>query len=94
MKEFHDYLLTRTEISGAFPMTLEVYSDPCAKDAFSLGSVGEDASAEPRPPLSPKDEKPIVLYVKNTAMPRVGREPDETILSDLLADGYLVAVLD
>ena len=37
---------------------------------------------------------PLILYVVGTAMPRVGTDSDETILSDLLGRGYLVAVLD
>ena len=94
MKDLGKYFVTRTEIVGAFPMTLEVYADSDSRDAYSAESGREDARREPRPPLSPKEEKPIVLYVRNTCMPRVGRESDDTILSDLLKEGYLLTVLD
>lgn len=40
------------------------------------------------------DKTPLILYVIGSAMPRVGTDSDERILSDLLSRGYIVAVLD
>ena len=37
---------------------------------------------------------PTVVYLKNLAIRRLGQEPDEPIIRDLLADGDLVLVLD
>ncbi len=37
---------------------------------------------------------PLVVYLQNLAAPRVGTEPDESILADLRASGHLLAVLD
>jgi len=37
---------------------------------------------------------PLVIYLKNLAAPRVGKESDESILKDLRAAGNLVAVVD
>lgn len=39
-------------------------------------------------------EKPVVLYVMNTNTERIGTESDDTILADLLEDGFIVVVLD
>jgi hypothetical protein len=38
--------------------------------------------------------QPVVFYLVNLAAPRIGTEPDESIVRDLRADGYLVAILD
>lgn len=41
------------------------------------------------------ENKPaMVVYLVNLAIPRVGREPNETILADLRRDGCMVLVLD
>jgi hypothetical protein len=37
---------------------------------------------------------PLVIYLKNLAVPRAGRENDTSILRDLRAEGHLVAILD
>jgi hypothetical protein len=37
---------------------------------------------------------PAIVYLKNLAIPRIGTEPDETILADLVNAGNLVLVLD
>ena len=39
-------------------------------------------------------ETPLVLYVVGTATPRIGTDSDETIITDLLSRGFVVAVLD
>jgi len=48
------------------------------------------------PAAAPADgtASPLVLYLANLAAPRVGTEPDESILNDLRAAGHLVAVID
>jgi len=47
-----------------------------------------------RPVLSPTGLQPAIIYLKNLSIPRLGQEPDESILSDYLAAGDLVLVLD
>ena len=37
---------------------------------------------------------PLVIYLKNLSAPRIGTEPDETILRDLRREGYQIAILD
>ena len=37
---------------------------------------------------------PVILYVTNTCMERVGTESDEVIIGSILARGYIVVVLD
>ena len=37
---------------------------------------------------------PVVFYLTNLSAPRVGTEPDEPILRDLRAAGYLIVLLD
>lgn len=39
-------------------------------------------------------ESQIILYVVNTNTERIGLESDDTILTDLLGEGYIVVVLD
>ena len=43
---------------------------------------------------APSKKSPVILYLKNLAAPRMGREPDETILRDFSKEGYLVVALD
>jgi hypothetical protein len=42
----------------------------------------------------PSKPAPVVIYLSNLSTPRVGQEPDEPILNDLVKDGDLVLVLD
>ena len=49
--------------------------------------------------LKPQDTKttnplPVIFYLENLAVPRVGTDSDETIIHDFLSEGYLVAKLD
>ena len=37
---------------------------------------------------------PTVVYLKNLSIPRIGQEPDESIVGDLVKSGCLVLVLD
>ncbi len=49
---------------------------------------------EPLPPPAEDAPVPVVFYLENLVAPRVGTEPDESILRDLRAAGHLVVVLD
>ncbi len=49
---------------------------------------------EPEPAVPAEAGPPVVLYLANLAAPRVGTEPDESILRDLRAAGHLVVVID
>jgi hypothetical protein len=40
------------------------------------------------------DALPTVVYLKNLSAPRIGQEPDEPIIEDLLKSGHLVLILD
>ncbi len=47
------------------------------------------------PPLaSPTSRPPLIIYLTHLPTHRIGTEPDEAILADFRAAGYLVAVLD
>ncbi len=46
------------------------------------------------PSTFPSGVVPVVIYLKNLSIPRLGQDPDDAIIHDLLADGDLVLVLD
>src|SRR4051812_20163788 len=46
------------------------------------------------PATQPSSGLPVIVYLKNLATPRVGQEPDDTILADFVKQGQLVLVLD
>jgi hypothetical protein len=61
----------------------------------TIGStINGTVMVPPKPATNPDGTIPTVIYLKNLAIPRLGQEPDETIIRDLLADGDLVLVLD
>lgn len=57
-------------------------------------SVGTSISGQIRPPSQPSAPLPLVIYLKNLDIPRLGQEPDDSILNDLHAQGYLLLILD
>lgn len=63
---------------------------------WSSPATGRDLPLQLLEPTAPRTRgpQPLVLYLVNLAAPRTGTEPDEDIIRDLRADGYLVAVLD
>lgn len=66
-------------------------------DTWRSPATGGELRVELLPPVSAGSEsevRPLVIYLKNLAVPRVGMEPDESILRDLRADGLAVAVID
>ena len=68
-----------------------------AGESWESPATGKNLSLELLEPDAPASESagaPVVFYLKNLAAPRVGTEPDESILRDLRAAGHLVAVLD
>jgi len=61
----------------------------------TLGSAIEGTVLiPPHPAAGAEVLQPTIIYLKNLAIPRLGQEPDESILKDLLADGDLVLVLN
>lgn len=66
------------------------------KTAWPSATTGKSLSGEVLAPPDLDLSKPIatVVYLKNLSIPRLGQEPDEPILSDLVKDGDLVLVLD
>lgn len=59
-------------------------------------ATGRELPLQLLEPTAPRagGSQPLVFYLVNLAAPRAGTEPDESIIRDLRADGYLVAVLD
>src|SRR5262245_24719849 len=57
---------------------------PTTGQALRARVLAPTATASPSAPL------PLVVYLKNLSIPRLGREADESILRDLLATGHLV----
>ncbi|MBN2128147.1 MAG: Ig-like domain-containing protein [Sedimentisphaerales bacterium] len=41
-----------------------------------------------------EDGAPVIVYVKNHGYPRIGQEPDSSILADFVGEMYLVVVVD
>jgi hypothetical protein len=74
-------------LTCSFAIAAPVQWDSAATGKTLSGEVIEPA-AKPEGPL------PTVVYLKNLSIPRLGQEPDETILSDLSKSGQLVLVLD
>src|SRR5262249_12973554 len=58
------------------------------------GPVDGNLLLPPKPAAGADGNIPTVIYMKNLAIARLGREPDEPIIHDLLSDGDLVLVLD
>jgi dienelactone hydrolase len=64
---------------------------------FHSPALGADIPGSvlgPSSGASPGAVVPVVVYLKNLAIPRLGQEADEPIIADLRAQGYLVLVLD
>src|SRR5579864_6801744 len=64
--------------------------------SWSSGAAGKALNLKI---LEPKDfhtnqPSPMIIYLENLAVPRVGTDSDDTIIHDFLNDGYLVVVLD
>ena len=61
----------------------------------SIVTGGEIAGAVVLPAATGSNQAlATVVYLKNLSAPRVGQEPDETIIADLVKQGHLVLVLD
>jgi hypothetical protein len=41
-----------------------------------------------------EERAPVIIYILNAAMPRIGTEADASIMSDFIQDGYLLITLD
>lgn len=64
--------------------------------AWPSPATGRDLSIALLEPTAPPPGRaqPVVFYLVNLAAPRTGTEPDEPIIRDLRADGFLVVVVD
>ena len=71
----------------SFALAAPVQWDSATTGTTLSGEVIEPATASDGP-------LPTIVYLKNLSTPRLGQEPDETILADLGKSGYLVLVLD
>lgn len=65
-------------------------------DFWSSPATGRELPLQVLEPSGPPagGSPPLAIYLVNLAAPRTGTEPDEPIIRDLRADGFLVAVLD
>jgi hypothetical protein len=70
------------------PLWAETWISPATGQELALQFL------EPTAPIAPPARVPTVFYLTNLAAPRIGTEPDESILRDLRAAGHLVIVLD
>lgn len=63
---------------------------------WSSPATGRELPLQLLEPVAPPTGRaqPIVFYLVNLAAPRTGTEPDEPIIRDLRADGFLVVVVD
>ncbi len=57
-------------------------------------ATGGDVAGRVLEPAVPSDLLPVIISLKNLSLPRIGREPDDAILSDLRATGHLILELD
>src|SRR5579872_5028872 len=81
-------LLALSCFTGAY--AAEIYfQSPCTGSAID-GAV----MVPPKPATNADGSIPTIVYLKNLAILRLGQEPDEPIIHDLLNDGDLVVVLD
>jgi hypothetical protein len=68
-----------------------------AGESWTSPATGQPVPLEILEPATPPADGapvPVIFYLENLAAPRVGTEPDETILQDMRAAGHLVVVLD
>ena len=62
---------------------------------WESATTGTTLKGEVIEPATPSDKPlPTVVYLKNLSVPRLGQEPDESILGDLAKSGFLVLVVD
>jgi len=61
---------------------------------WQSAATGGEIHGQVHLPAHPEGALPTVTYLKNLAIPRIGLEPDEPIIADLVKAGYLVLVLD
>ena len=87
---------TYTDEYIGIPYAVTVYNDaeakPVAKPVSELDFLYE--TSEPNPYNLSADGKPVVYYVINTNTERVGTDSDVSIITGLLAEGYVVLVVD
>ena len=61
---------------------------------FQSAATGTAIDGHVHVPKATTKPIPTVVYLKNLSSPRIGREPDDAIIEDLLESGHLVLVLD
>jgi len=79
------------------PFLLVLLSGPLCAETWTSPATGQELTLEllePTVPVAPRAPVPVVFYLTHLAAPRIGTEPDESILRDLCAAGHLVVVLD
>lgn len=80
-------LISRLAISAELPTPKQITWNSETTGGSVAGLVYAPANAADKP-------LPTVVYQKNLSVERIGQEPDDAILADLLKDGNLVLVLD
>jgi hypothetical protein len=81
-------LLIACCIAATTPASEEITWKSVATEREVTGRLLLPPDADPAKPAA------TVVYMKNLAVPRLGKEGDETILADLLSAGHAVVVLD
>ena len=82
--------LTACAGAGSTPAQTGEWNSPVLNKALKteLFLPAEDA------PGGSRRGRPAIIYLKNLNFPRVGKEPDDSIIADLLKQGYLVMTID
>ena len=78
------------------PVDITIYNDPTTTYEPSTPDTMQYPyeTTEPNYNSATKGGKPVALYVINTNTERVGTESDVNIITSLLKEGYIVAVID
>ncbi len=61
---------------------------------WQSATTGTELHGELREPIPSDKPLATIVYLKNLSIPRIGQEPDESIIDDLVKSGDLVLVLD
>src|SRR5580700_790692 len=87
-------MIWATSVCAVGPTTLPATTEIKWQSATTGATIDGTLLVPAHPTLTAAGLQPTIIYLKNLAIPRLGQEPDESILADLLAAGDLVLVLD
>lgn len=96
-KVFGAWFLACSCTAGAFtapPATLPAGGEIQFHSPATGGVVNGKVLVPPKPAPSADGRIPLVVYLTNLSIPRLGQEPDDSIIHGLLDSGDLVLLLD